>query len=151
MSPAKLNYPAVIFRVPNKKSFLVALNRTVTNVGPPNSIYKVLVPQIDPQLGVRIDVFPQALRFKSIGEKQTFTVVASGKQEINGAVVRTSILWADGQRKGLKRLKHDEEKLDGFVKTHVSRLLKLDTIAVLGELERQEVSLAIKCYGNLIG
>ncbi|XP_031387327.1 subtilisin-like protease SBT4.4 [Punica granatum] len=99
MSPAKLNYPAVIFRVPNKKSFLVALNRTVTNVGPPNSIYKVLVPQIDPQLGVRIDVFPQALRFKSIGEKQTFTVVASGKQEINGAVVRTSILWADGQRK----------------------------------------------------
>ncbi|OWM66737.1 hypothetical protein CDL15_Pgr010388 [Punica granatum] len=45
---------------------------------------------------------------------------------------------------GLKRLKHDEEKLDGFVKTHVSRLLKLDTIAVLGELERQEVSLAIK-------
>ncbi|OWM66736.1 hypothetical protein CDL15_Pgr010387 [Punica granatum] len=39
---------------------------------------------------------------------------------------------------GLKRLKHDEEKLDGFVKTHVSRLLKLDMIAVLGELERQE-------------
>ncbi|PKI46385.1 hypothetical protein CRG98_033223 [Punica granatum] len=96
MSPAKLNYPAVIFRVPVRKSFQVALNRTVTNVGPPNSIYRVLVPQIAPELGVSIDVFPQVLRFKSIGEKQTFTVVASGRLR---DVIHTSILWADGQRK----------------------------------------------------
>lgn len=45
---------------------------------------------------------------------------------------------------GLKRFKDDQEKLQKFVKTHVLRLLKLDMIAVLGELERQEeVSLAL--------
>ncbi|KAK4356815.1 hypothetical protein RND71_022425 [Anisodus tanguticus] len=39
---------------------------------------------------------------------------------------------------GLKRFKDDEEKLDKFVITHVLRLLKMDMIAVLNELERQE-------------
>jgi len=46
---------------------------------------------------------------------------------------------------GLKRFKDDEEKLPKFIKTHVLRLLKMDLIAVLTELERQqEVSLALK-------
>lgn len=46
---------------------------------------------------------------------------------------------------GIKRVKDDEEKLDKFVKTHVSRLLKMDMVAVLNELERQEeVDLAVK-------
>lgn len=46
---------------------------------------------------------------------------------------------------GLKRFKEDEEKLHKFMKNHVSRLLKLDMISVLGELERQEeVALAVK-------
>lgn len=46
---------------------------------------------------------------------------------------------------GLKRFKDDEEKLIKFIKTHVLRLLKMDLIAVLTELERQqEVSLALK-------
>ncbi|XP_015086418.1 protein THYLAKOID ASSEMBLY 8-like, chloroplastic [Solanum pennellii] len=48
---------------------------------------------------------------------------------------------------GLRRFKDDEEKLDKFVKTHVLRLLKMDMIAVLNELERQEeVSLAVKVF-----
>ncbi|GAB2274786.1 Protein THYLAKOID ASSEMBLY 8-like, chloroplastic [Dionaea muscipula] len=48
---------------------------------------------------------------------------------------------------GLKRFKDDEEKLDIFVKNHVLRLLKLDMIAVLTELERQEeVALALKIF-----
>ncbi|KAF2311932.1 hypothetical protein GH714_027463 [Hevea brasiliensis] len=48
---------------------------------------------------------------------------------------------------GLKRLKDDEEKLQKFIKTHVLRLLKMDMIAVLTELERQEqVSLALKMF-----
>lgn len=46
---------------------------------------------------------------------------------------------------GLKRFKGDEEKMQGFVKKHVIRLLKSDKIAVLNELERQqEVDLALK-------
>ncbi|KAL5709382.1 hypothetical protein ACHQM5_020079 [Ranunculus cassubicifolius] len=48
---------------------------------------------------------------------------------------------------GLKRFKNDEEKLKKFVKSHVLRLLKMDMIAVLTELERQEeVSLCLKIF-----
>lgn len=51
---------------------------------------------------------------------------------------------------GLKRFKDDDEKLEKFIKTHVLRLLKMDKIAVLTELERQgEVDLAVKvCHSN---
>lgn len=48
---------------------------------------------------------------------------------------------------GLKRFKDDEEKLDKFCKSHVLRLLKMDKIAVITELERQdEVALALKMF-----
>lgn len=48
---------------------------------------------------------------------------------------------------GLKRFKDDEEKLEKFIKTHALRLLKMDLIAVLSELERQEeVALAVKVF-----
>jgi hypothetical protein len=36
---------------------------------------------------------------------------------------------------GLKRFKDDEKKLKKFIKSHVLRLLKMEVIAVLGELE----------------
>lgn len=48
---------------------------------------------------------------------------------------------------GMKRFKHDEEKLEKFIKSHVLRLLKLEKITVLNELERQEeVGLALKMF-----
>uniref|UniRef100_A0A5B7BK53 Pentatricopeptide repeat-containing protein n=1 Tax=Davidia involucrata TaxID=16924 RepID=A0A5B7BK53_DAVIN len=48
---------------------------------------------------------------------------------------------------GLKRFKDDDEMLNKFIKTHVSRLLKMDMIAVLNELERQEeITLAVKMF-----
>lgn len=48
---------------------------------------------------------------------------------------------------GLKRFKDDEEKLDKFIKCHVLRLLKMEMVAVLTELERQEeVTLAVKVF-----
>ncbi|KAF9597470.1 hypothetical protein IFM89_018916 [Coptis chinensis] len=48
---------------------------------------------------------------------------------------------------GLKRFKEDEDNLNKFIKSHVLRLLKMDLIAVLTELERQEeVSLALKIF-----
>ncbi|GAU45008.1 hypothetical protein TSUD_87990 [Trifolium subterraneum] len=47
----------------------------------------------------------------------------------------------------LKRFKDDEDKLPKFIKTHVLRLLEMDLIAVLTELERQqEVSLALIAF-----
>ncbi|KAJ4978458.1 hypothetical protein NE237_009238 [Protea cynaroides] len=51
---------------------------------------------------------------------------------------------------GLKRFKDDEEKLDKFIKSHVLRLLKMDMITVLGELERQEeVFLGLKIFRTI--
>ncbi|XP_057959179.1 protein THYLAKOID ASSEMBLY 8-like, chloroplastic [Malania oleifera] len=48
---------------------------------------------------------------------------------------------------GLKRFKDDEERLNKFIKTHVLRLLKMDLVAVVLELERQqEVALAVKIF-----
>ncbi|GAB2261580.1 hypothetical protein Droror1_Dr00002577 [Drosera rotundifolia] len=48
---------------------------------------------------------------------------------------------------GLKRFKENDEKAELFVRSHVLRLLKMDLIAVLTELERQEeVELALKVF-----
>ncbi|KAK6944605.1 Pentatricopeptide repeat [Dillenia turbinata] len=48
---------------------------------------------------------------------------------------------------GLKRFKDDQNKLDKFIKCHVLRLLKMDMVAVLTELERQEEdSLALQMF-----
>ncbi|KAJ8764801.1 hypothetical protein K2173_010266 [Erythroxylum novogranatense] len=48
---------------------------------------------------------------------------------------------------GLQRFKEDEEKLNKFIKSHVLRLLKMDMVGVLAELERQnEVFLALKIF-----
>ncbi|KAI4368871.1 hypothetical protein MLD38_017379 [Melastoma candidum] len=48
---------------------------------------------------------------------------------------------------GMKRFMDDDERLDKFIKSHVTRLLKLDMIAVLSEFERQEeVYLSLKTF-----
>lgn len=87
----------MFFRVPNKKSFVAALNRTVTNVGPQNSIYRALVPNLDPLLRMQINVFPKVLRFNSQNEKQTFQVVVLGTLKLEGDIFRTKISWLDGK------------------------------------------------------
>ncbi|GLJ11617.1 hypothetical protein SUGI_0172940 [Cryptomeria japonica] len=47
----------------------------------------------------------------------------------------------------IKRVKHDAALLTSFMKTHVSRLLKVDLLAVLVELERQgEITLTLKIF-----
>ncbi|PIN11357.1 hypothetical protein CDL12_16047 [Handroanthus impetiginosus] len=40
---------------------------------------------------------------------------------------------------GLKRFRDDDEELDKFIKTHGVRLLEMDMVAVLNELQSQEV------------
>ncbi|KAK4260935.1 hypothetical protein QN277_003993 [Acacia crassicarpa] len=48
---------------------------------------------------------------------------------------------------GLKRFKNEEGQLQKFIKSHVLRLLKMEMIAVLTELERQEeISLAVMMF-----
>lgn len=56
--------------------------------------------------------------------------------------------------KELKRLRFNQVRLDRFIRSHVSRLLKSDLVAVLAEFQRQDqVLLCMKVrdfYSNLI-
>lgn len=61
------NYPTIT--VPNLLANPVTVTRTLTNVGSPNSQYKVTVKQPP---GVMVSVEPTSLDFNSIGEKMSF-------------------------------------------------------------------------------
>ncbi|XP_057435905.1 subtilisin-like protease Glyma18g48580 [Lotus japonicus] len=63
-----LNYPSIT--LPNIRSNVVNVTRTVTNVGPPSKYFA------NAQLpGHKIVVVPNSLSFKKIGEKKTFQVI----------------------------------------------------------------------------
>ncbi|KAJ4968182.1 hypothetical protein NE237_014883 [Protea cynaroides] len=72
---AILNYPSMSDGVLENNSFERIFPRTVTNVGFPNSTYKATIGE-EPQLNVTVT--PSILSFKSLNEKQQFTVHVSG-------------------------------------------------------------------------
>ncbi|XP_010421966.1 PREDICTED: subtilisin-like protease SBT3.9 [Camelina sativa] len=84
-----LNLPSIT--IPNLKD-KVTLTRTVTNVGPPNSIYKVL---INPPSGVRMTVKPNMLRFNPRTKKVSFTVTVSTTHKVNTGYYFGSLTWTD--------------------------------------------------------
>ncbi|XP_057432654.1 subtilisin-like protease SBT4.3 [Lotus japonicus] len=88
-----LNYPALAVKVRPKAPFSVGLNRTVTNVGLANSIYKAT---ILPNPQINIIVAPEVLIFTSLNEKQSFVVTITGGQLQNGIVIASSLTWLDG-------------------------------------------------------
>nr|XP_010933213.1 subtilisin-like protease SBT1.2 [Elaeis guineensis] len=65
-----LNYPSisVTFR---QESTSVMIQRTLTNVGVPNSMYSVQVTALQ---GVRVRVMPKTLTFREINERRSYTV-----------------------------------------------------------------------------
>ncbi|XP_008780363.2 subtilisin-like protease 3 [Phoenix dactylifera] len=71
ISEAELNYPSIIL-APGS-----TVNRTVTNVGRANEIYKVEVEGLN---GAGVSVTPAFLRFSRVNEKKTFTVRVDGGQ-----------------------------------------------------------------------
>lgn len=87
-----LNYPSMALNVTGGTSFSSNFGRTVTNVGQAESIYTatVSVPS-----GVVISVNPGVLKFKSVGEKQSFVVTVNGKIEDN-LVLSAALVWEDG-------------------------------------------------------
>ncbi|KAK4783981.1 hypothetical protein SAY86_018349 [Trapa natans] len=56
-----------------------------------------MVPQFNPDLKLRISVFPNVLHFKSRDQKQTFRVVVSGKERVDGDVFYSSMAWLSGK------------------------------------------------------
>ncbi|RWR79430.1 cucumisin-like protein [Cinnamomum micranthum f. kanehirae] len=90
-----LNYPSMALNVTGGKSFSSSFGRTVTNVGQAESIYTAIVSLPS---GVVISVSPGVLKFKSVGEKQSFVVTVNGKIEDN-LVLSAALVWEDGVRR----------------------------------------------------
>ncbi|KAI3458640.1 hypothetical protein Pfo_015303 [Paulownia fortunei] len=86
-----LNYPSFTVSAASGSSISVVFHRTVTNVGSPSSSYKAVVAAPS---GVSIQVQPSTLPFKSLGEKQSFTVTVTATVE--DAVLSGSLVWDDG-------------------------------------------------------
>lgn len=88
-----VNYPAIT--IPDLKGEVTA-SRTVTNVGPVDSVYRAV---IDPPKGVKIAVEPETLVFNSRTKKLVFKVrVSTTSRKSNTGYLFGSFAWTDGTR-----------------------------------------------------
>lgn len=71
----------------------VTVTRTVTNVGPVDSVYKLIV---EPPLGVKISVTPNTLVFNARVKKLSFKVTVSTTHKSNSIYYFGSLTWTDG-------------------------------------------------------
>lgn len=86
-----LNYPSFAASAARRRPINVVFHRTVTNVGSPFSTYKAIVGTM---LGLSINVHPGILSFKSLGERQNFTVTVMAN--VTDAALSGSLAWYDG-------------------------------------------------------
>lgn len=93
--PRNLNYPTMSAKVSETGSLKVIFQRTVTNVGTPNSTYKAKV-VASPGSKLHIEVSPSALSMKSMNEKQSFTVTVSGDNIGTKQPLSANLIWSDG-------------------------------------------------------
>ncbi|XVE64573.1 hypothetical protein DITRI_Ditri07aG0111200 [Diplodiscus trichospermus] len=85
-----VNLPSIT--IPNLRNS-ASLTRRVTNVGHPNSTYKLLV---EPPFGIAITVTPDVLFFQSTGQKISFQVTVSTSHQVNTGYYFGSLTWTDG-------------------------------------------------------
>ncbi|KAL5817063.1 hypothetical protein ACOSQ3_025441 [Xanthoceras sorbifolium] len=90
-SAKDLNYPSMSATITPNKPFKVTFNRTVTNVGLADSIYRAKVSQAQ---NVSIIVEPAVLSFKTLNEKKSFIVTVSGNS--GKPFLSSSLVWSDG-------------------------------------------------------
>ncbi|TYH51825.1 hypothetical protein ES332_D10G306200v1 [Gossypium tomentosum] len=91
-----LNYPSFALSATPGKSTRRVFHRTVTNVGSGVSIYKATV-KAPP--GLEIEVRPNLLGFKAIGEMKSFVVKVKAKidgNNITNIMLSGSLIWDDG-------------------------------------------------------
>ncbi|XP_061361895.1 subtilisin-like protease SBT1.5 [Gastrolobium bilobum] len=95
-----LNYPSLsaVFQQYGKHKMSTHFIRTVTNVGDPNSVYKVT---IRPPAKMVVSVQPETLSFRRLGQKLNFLVrvqTRAVKLSPGSSSVKTgSIVWSDGK------------------------------------------------------
>nr|GMD56632.1 subtilisin-like protease SBT3.5 [Ipomoea batatas] len=85
-----VNFPSIT--IPNLNE-PVTLTRTVTNVGPVNSVYKVMV---EPPKGIIVVVTPSTLNFSPNVKKISFSVQISTSYGSNTGYYFGSLTWNDG-------------------------------------------------------
>ncbi|KAL0874550.1 hypothetical protein Bca101_024255 [Brassica carinata] len=68
----------------------VTLTRTVTNVGPVNSVYKLI---LQPPMGVKISVTPKRLVFNSRVKKLSYQVTVSTTHKANSIYYFGGLIW----------------------------------------------------------
>lgn len=89
--PSVLDFNLPSITVPNLKEE-VTLTRTLTNVGPVDSVYKVAV---EPPFGVQVTVTPETLVFNSTNKKVSFQVRVSATHKTNTGYYFGSLTWSD--------------------------------------------------------
>lgn len=100
-SPENLNYPSFVamFPVGSKGLTTKTFIRTVTNVGPANSVYRV---SVESQMkGVTVTVKPSRLVFSEAVKKRSYVVTVAAETRFlkmgpSGAVFG-SLTWTDGK------------------------------------------------------
>ncbi|XP_019059197.1 PREDICTED: subtilisin-like protease SBT3.17 [Tarenaya hassleriana] len=85
-----VNLPSIT--VPDLREDVV-ITRTVTNVGPADSVYKAV---IESPSGINLEVNPQSLVFNSATKKVTFKVKVSSTHKVNTEFYFGSLTWTDG-------------------------------------------------------
>ncbi|XP_021894456.1 subtilisin-like protease SBT4.4 [Carica papaya] len=88
-----LNYPSMAVKVEKEQPFAVTFHRTVTNVGPANSTYKV---NVYPGRMTNIVVVPEVLIFESPNQKRSFNVAVVGAPLADETILSGSFVWFDG-------------------------------------------------------
>ncbi|KAK8935946.1 hypothetical protein KSP39_PZI013420 [Platanthera zijinensis] len=86
-----LNYPSVSLLVKHGIPFSNSFQRTVTNVGKSNSIYKAT---ISAPASIKISVESDILSFEALLEKKSFLVKIEGVVETS--ILSASLIWSDG-------------------------------------------------------
>ena len=90
LSVLDVNLPSIT--IPNLKS-PINLTRTVTNVGPINSVYRAI---IEPPVGTVVLVKPDVLAFSSGTKTISFTVIVSSVHQMNTGYLFGSLTWTNG-------------------------------------------------------
>ena len=89
--PSVLDFNLPSITIPNLKEE-VTLPRTLTNVGPLESVYRVAV---EPPLGTQVTVTPETLVFNSTTKRVSFKVSVSTTHKINTGYYFGSLTWSD--------------------------------------------------------